>query len=100
MEMVPLAYMRGRNFDDCVVIVDEAQNMNRSQFSLVFSRMCKHAKMVVSGDPAQADVDDSFLLRAVESTRDIEGVSVVEFSESENVRHRLVPQVLSAFSLR
>ena len=99
IENVPLAYMRGRNFDDCVIIVDEAQNLNRSQFTLVCSRMCANAKMVISGDPMQSDIgSDSFLLRAVETTREIERVAAIRFSESENVRHGLVPQLIRAFS--
>lgn len=97
MEMVPIAYMRGRNFDDCVIIVDEAQNMNKGQFGLVFSRMCKQAKMVVSGDPVQVDIHDSFLERAVDSTAGLEGVIAISFSEKENVRHGLVPKVLKRF---
>jgi phosphate starvation-inducible PhoH-like protein len=99
IENVPLAYMRGRNFDDCVVIVDEAQNLNRSQFTLVCSRMCVNAKMVISGDPMQSDIGtESFLVRAIESSRDIPRVAAVEFAESENVRHGLVPQLIRAFS--
>ena len=99
IENVPLAYMRGRNFDDCVIIVDEAQNLNRSQFTLVCSRMCVSAKMVISGDPMQSDIgSDSFLLRAVETTRDIERVAAIRFAESENVRHGLVPLLIRAFA--
>jgi phosphate starvation-inducible protein PhoH and related proteins len=91
--------MRGRNFDDAVIIVDEAQNLNRSQFTLVCSRMCVSAKMVISGDPMQADIgSDSFLLQAVERTRDIERVAAIRFAESENVRHGLVPQLIRAFN--
>ena len=99
IENVPLAYMRGRNFDDAVIIVDEAQNLNRSQFTLVCSRMCVNAKMVISGDPMQSDIgSDSFLLQAVERTRDIERVAAIRFTESENVRHGLVPQLIRAFN--
>ena len=99
IEMVPIAYMRGRNFDDAVIIVDEAQNLNRSQFTLVCSRMCQNAKMVISGDPMQSDIgSESFLMRAIESSRAISRVAAVKFSESENVRHPLVSQLIRAFS--
>ena len=97
IEMVPIAYMRGRNFDNCVVIVDEAQNLTKGQFNLVFSRMCKNAKMVVSGDPLQSDIPDSFLERAVDSLAGLQGVVAIGFSELENVRHGIVPQVLRRF---
>jgi phosphate starvation-inducible protein PhoH len=72
--------------------------MNRAQFQLVFSRMCRQAKIVVTGDPLQCDIYDSFLEKAIEAVRPIDRVCVIEFSEQENERHGLVPQVLRAFA--
>lgn len=95
---VPISHARGRNLDDCVILIDEAQNLTKSQFQLVFSRMCLGAKIIATGDPLQCDIPDSFLEKAIASTRSLDRVMVIEFNETENERHGLVPQVLKAFA--
>lgn len=97
VEVVPISYMRGRNLDDCVILIDEAQNLNKKQFDLAFSRMCRHAKIVVTGDPMQVDIERSFLSKAASSIEDLDRIEVIEFDEVENLRHELVPQVLARF---
>lgn len=95
---VPVAHARGRNLDDCCIFIDEAQNMSRAQFNLIFSRMCKGAKIVLTGDPLQTDIHDSFLEQAIDALKDIPRVRTITFDETENERHGLVPQVLRAFA--
>lgn len=58
IEVIPLAFMRGRNFSDCAVVVDEAQNITNLQMELLLSRMCTGSKMILCGDNAQIDLKD------------------------------------------
>lgn len=95
-EVVPFCHMRGRNFDNCVVIADEAQNMNRKQFLMMLSRMCANCMVLITGDPAQVDVSDSYLEAAVERTRGIRGVVSFQFTARDNVRHPILPDLLAA----
>lgn len=91
MEVVPLGYMRGRNFENCIVWIDESQNLNRAQIKLALSRMCENSKYLISGDFSQTDIFDSFLEESVARLKHLRRVSVVAFKDHENARHPLVP---------
>ena len=95
-ELAPLAFLRGRTFDGAVCILDEAQNCTTGQLKLFLTRLGKYSKMIVTGDPTQTDLpwDQSGLMEVIKKVRDIEGVGVVEFSESAIVRHPLVAQIV------
>ena len=58
IEVIPLAFMRGRNFSNCLVVVDEAQNITNRQMELLLGRICVGTKMIVCGDAAQIDLKD------------------------------------------
>lgn len=58
IEVIPLAFMRGRNFTNCVVVIDESQNITHRQMELLLGRLCTGAKMIVVGDTSQIDLKD------------------------------------------
>jgi phosphate starvation-inducible PhoH-like protein len=58
IEVIPLAFMRGRNFTNCCVVVDESQNITHSQMELLLGRICQGSKMILCGDTAQVDLKD------------------------------------------
>ena len=98
--IAPLAYMRGRTLDKAFVILDEAQNTSLSQLKMFLTRMGNDAKFIVTGDATQIDLphkDDSGLLKGVEMVRSIRGISVVNFTKEDIVRHPLVTKIIEAF---
>jgi phosphate starvation-inducible PhoH-like protein len=100
IEVVPLAYMRGRTLNEAFVILDEAQNTTVAQMKMFLTRMGEGSKMVVSGDITQVDLPPSTrsgLLDALMRLRNIRGVSIVEMDESDIVRHRLVQEIVQAY---
>ena len=100
IQIAPLAYMRGRTLDKAFVILDEAQNTSLSQLKMFLTRMGNDAKFIVTGDATQIDLphkNDSGLLRGVELVRDIRGISVVNFTKEDIVRHPLVAKIIEAF---
>jgi phosphate starvation-inducible PhoH-like protein len=58
IEVIPLAFMRGRNLSNCLVVVDEAQNITNRQMELLLGRICVGTKMIICGDAAQIDLKD------------------------------------------
>lgn len=100
IEVVPLAYMRGRTLNEAFVILDEAQNTTVAQMKMFLTRMGEGSRIVVSGDVTQVDLPQSTrsgLLDALMRLRDIRGVCVVEMDESDIVRHRLVQEIVQAY---
>ena len=100
IQIAPLAYMRGRTLDRACVILDEAQNTNLGQLKMFLTRMGCDAKFIVTGDASQIDLPnkkDSGLLRGIELTKDIKGVSAIFFRNEDIVRHPLVNKIVKAF---
>jgi phosphate starvation-inducible PhoH-like protein len=98
MEIVPIAYMRGRTFHDSIVILDEAQNSTEEQLKLAMTRLGLNSKMVITGDPTQSDLKgDVALPRIVEGMKKVHGIGIVEFNDSHIVRHPLVADILAAW---
>ena len=101
IEIVPLAFMRGRTLNETVIILDEAQNTTRTQMKMFLTRMGRGSKIVVTGDITQVDLPENVaggLPDAIERLLRIEGVSVVELAEGDIVRHRLVAQIVRAYA--
>src|SRR4051812_10380661 len=99
IEVIPLAYMRGRTLNEAFIILDEAQNATRSQMKMFLTRMGTSSKIVVSGDITQVDLPRSVqsgLIDAIERLQDINGISVVQLSQADIVRHRLVADIVRA----
>lgn len=99
VEIVPMAYLRGRTFHDSICILDEAQNANDEQLKLFMTRLGLNSKMIITGDPTQSDLRGEMAFqKVVESMKNgVNGMSVVEFSESHIVRHELVARILAAW---
>jgi len=100
IEVLPLAYMRGRTLNDAFIILDEAQNTTVSQMKMFLTRMGMNSKIVVSGDATQVDLPShtrSGLADAVERLHGIEGYCLVQLSKSDIVRHRLVQDIVKAY---
>lgn len=96
LEVAPIAYMRGRTFDDAVCIFDEAQNATMSQLKLFMSRFGENSKIVVTGDPKQTDLrtGDMGLVEVMKRLETVPGIGMVNFNNDEIVRHPLVGQIL------
>ena len=100
IQIAPLAYMRGRTLDRACVILDEAQNTNLGQLKMFLTRMGSDAKFIVTGDASQIDLPnkkDSGLLKGIELTRNIKGISTIRFRNEDIVRHPLVSKIVKAF---
>jgi phosphate starvation-inducible PhoH-like protein len=100
IEVVPLAYMRGRTLNDAFIILDEAQNTTISQMKMFLTRMGEHSKMVVSGDPSQVDLPrgvPSGLHDALHRLVGIPGIGNVKLGRNDIVRHRLVQKIVDAY---
>lgn len=100
IEIAPLAYMRGRTLDDSFIILDEAQNTTSEQMKMFLTRLGVNSKAVVTGDPSQTDLPfgkKSGLAIATKILRNIDGITVHNFSKSDVVRHRLVRDIISAY---
>lgn len=100
IEVAPLAYMRGRTLDEAFIILDEAQNTTPEQMKMFLTRMGTESHVVVTGDITQIDLPGrqrSGLVDALEVLEDIEGIAMVEFTEKDVVRHRLVQEIVKAY---
>jgi phosphate starvation-inducible protein PhoH and related proteins len=100
IEIVPLAYMRGRTLNDTFIILDEAQNTTSTQMKMFLTRMGENSRIVVTGDPTQDDLPahvKSGLLDATQRLTGIPGVEAVELSGQDIVRHRLVRDIVRAY---
>jgi len=100
LEVIPLAFMRGRTLDNCFVILDEAQNATDTQLKMFMTRMGPNAKMIITGDLSQIDLPknhQSGLKRAIKALEPIKGIAVVELDISDVVRHKLVKEIIKAY---
>lgn len=100
VEIVPLAYMRGRTLNNAFVILDEAQNATATQMKMFLTRLGVSSKAIITGDITQIDLPSktvSGLIEAKDILKDIEGVGFVYFDKSDVVRHRLVKDIINAY---
>ena len=100
IEVAPLAYMRGRTLDDSFIILDEAQNTTPEQMKMFLTRLGFNSKAVVTGDVTQIDLPDSRrsgLVEAVKILKNIEDIGIIQFTEKDVVRHRLVQAIIKAY---
>ena len=100
IEIAPLAYMRGRTLNDAFVVLDEAQNTSPEQMKMFLTRLGFNSKMVITGDVTQVDLTDGRKsgLRVVDRVlRDISGISFIELSAKDVVRHRIVAAIVEAY---
>lgn len=100
IEIIPLAFMRGRTLNESVIICDEAQNTSPLQMLMVLTRLGRGSKMIITGDITQIDLPQgqrSGMIEAIERLRRIRGIGVVELTRSDIVRHRLVQSIVRAY---
>lgn len=100
IEIIPLAFMRGRTLNEAVILCDEAQNTSASQMLMFLTRLGRGSKMIVTGDITQVDLADgqiSGLVDAIRTLSGIEGIGVVELEKADIVRHKLVHKIVQAY---
>ena len=101
IEIAPLAFMRGRTLDNAFVILDEAQNTTEMQIKMFLTRMGPTAKFLITGDLTQIDLprnQRSGLVQALRLLKNIQGLNVVQLTAEDVVRHRLVKDILNAYT--
>ena len=100
IEIVPLAYMRGRTLDNAFIILDEAQNSTTMQMKMFLTRLGMGSKAIINGDTTQIDLAGnkfSGLIQAKKILQDVEGIGFTYFDDSDIVRHPLVKKIIVAY---
>ncbi|MEX0820152.1 MAG: PhoH family protein [Pirellulaceae bacterium] len=100
IEVIPLAYMRGRTLNEAFMILDEAQNTTIGQMKMFLTRMGEGSKIVIAGDTTQIDLPPhtrSGLIDAMSRLNDIKGVAQIRLTRADIVRHRLVQAIVQAY---
>ena len=103
IEVAPLAFMRGRTLSDAFIILDEAQNTTTEQMKMFLTRLGFGSKAVITGDITQVDLPTgkrSGLREARDTLQDVDGISFIEFTDRDVVRHPLVSRIVSAYAIR
>jgi phosphate starvation-inducible PhoH-like protein len=101
IEIVPLAYMRGRTLDNAFMILDEAQNSTIMQMKMFLTRLGIGSKAIINGDVTQIDLDGnkhSGLIQAAKILKDVSGIGFTYFDDSDIVRHSLVKKIIGAYN--
>jgi phosphate starvation-inducible protein PhoH and related proteins len=100
IEIVPLAYMRGRTLNNAYVILDEAQNATGMQMKMFLTRLGPNSKAIITGDITQIDLptySQSGLVQVKEILKNVEGVGFIYFDKTDVVRHKLVKDIINAY---
>ena len=100
IEIIPLAFMRGRTLNNAFIILDEGQNTSISQMKMFLTRMGMNSRIVVNGDVTQIDLPEgqhSGLVHAEKIIRDIEGIGWARLGKADIVRHPLVKKIVAAY---
>ncbi|GJQ64230.1 MAG: phosphate starvation protein PhoH [Melioribacteraceae bacterium] len=100
VEIVPLAYMRGRTLNNAFVILDEAQNSTMTQMKMFLTRLGPNSKSIITGDDTQVDLPTkttSGLVHVQRILRNVDGVGFVFFEKKDVVRHKLVKDIIDAY---
>jgi phosphate starvation-inducible PhoH-like protein len=100
IEVIPLAFMRGRTLNESVIILDEAQNTTPAQMLMFLTRMGLGSKAIVTGDASQTDLEEgspSGLIDAIQRLRGIKGLASVALEKADIVRHKLVQNIVVAY---
>ena len=101
IEITPLAYMRGRTLHNSFMILDEAQNSTHMQMKMFLTRLGVTSKAIITGDVTQTDLEKneiSGLIDASKVLKKIKGISFIELTEKDVVRHKLVKDIIKAYS--
>lgn len=101
IEIAPLAYMRGRTLNNAFILLDEAQNTTPMQMKMFLTRMGPDSKMIVTGDTSQVDLprkQTSGLNEAIRILKGVKGIGVIELTEKDVIRHKLVRDIIDAYA--
>ncbi len=100
VEIVPLAFMRGRTLNNAYVILDEAQNSTPMQMKMFLTRLGPNSKAIITGDITQIDLprkSDSGLVQVKDILQNVDGVGFTYFNKGDVVRHKLVKDIINAY---
>lgn len=97
VEIAPIAFMRGRTFNNAFIIVDEAQNATLEQLKMVMTRVGENCKLVINGDSTQSDLKKSGLPTLMEILKDVDDIALIKFGKEDIVRSKVVTDVVNAF---
>jgi phosphate starvation-inducible PhoH-like protein len=100
IEIIPLAFMRGRTLNESIIICDEAQNTSPLQMLMVLTRLGHGSKLIITGDVTQIDLpknQKSGLIEAIETLKGIKGIASVELTQKDIARHKLVQNIVQAY---
>ena len=100
IEVNPLAYMRGRTLDNCIVILDEGQNTSREQMKMFLTRLGYNSKAIITGDLTQIDLPSripSGMIQAIDMLKDIKGIGISRLTSKDVIRHPLVTKIINAY---
>lgn len=100
IEIIPLAFMRGRTLNQAAIICDEAQNTSSSQMLMILTRLGNGSKMIITGDVTQVDLpkgEESGMLSAMGILQRVKGIGFVELAQTDIVRHKLVQNIVNAY---
>ena len=103
IEVLPLAFMRGRNLNNSFVILDEAQNTTPAQMKMFLTRLGVNSRAIVTGDITQVDLPAevaSGLIHIQEILMSVDGIAFLYLTEKDVVRHRLVREIIRAYQER
>lgn len=100
IEIIPLAYMRGRTLNNAFLILDEAQNSTPLQMKMFLTRLGVNSKAIITGDITQIDLprrSDSGLIDVLKVLKGVDGIGFAELNENDVVRHKLVRDIIKAY---
>ncbi|MHB0946106.1 MAG: PhoH family protein [Sedimentisphaerales bacterium] len=103
IEVIPLAFMRGRTLNEACIICDEAQNTSPTQMLMFLTRMGRGSKMIITGDITQVDLErgaKSGMLDAMETLAGTKGISLIGLDDTDIVRHNLVQNIVVAYEAK
>lgn len=103
IEVVPLAFMRGRTLNEAAIICDEAQNTSPTQMLMFLTRMGRGSKTIITGDITQVDLErgrTSGMIDAIRTLKGVRGIGFVELDDADIIRHKLVQNIVNAYGKR
>lgn len=98
IEIIPLAYIRGRTFNNSFCILDEAQNCTLNDFKLFLTRIGQNSRVIIEGDSTQSDIDDSGLVPLMSMLDGIDQITTITLTEEDIVRNALIAKILKRFN--
>lgn len=101
IEPIPIGFMRGKTFDNAIVLVDESQNITPQCMEMILSRIGNNTKMIFSGDTGQKDIPETAgLADAIKVLEGVQGVEVVRFTSDDIVRSHMCKKIIKAYENR